>query len=189
MLKRNEYIYDERGNRIREINYLFASAIATADIKHAPDAEFVAARNRGLATPVETQFFYDRNKRLFRVVNAKSQEASYEYDGLNRRIVERDNAGNYVQTFYDENSNVVRVDRHELVRDPRTGAVIREDVFSAVSEYDALDRRTSMMDGLGNRTSFTYDSRNNLTSITDPLGTEKSSVTISLIAKLARSLR
>jgi RHS repeat-associated protein len=173
LLRRNEFVYDERASRIREIDYLFLLPIPTADIKQSPDAEFNAAQNQGLITPVETQFFYDRNKRLFRVGNAKSQEATYEYDSMNRRIIERDNAGNYTRTFYDENSNVVRVDRHELVRDPLTGVVIREDVFSNANEYDALDRPIATMDGLGNRTTFTYDSRNNLASVTDPLGNIK----------------
>jgi len=170
LLARSEFMYDERGSRIREINYLFLLPIPTADIKQFPDVEFLAAQNQGLITPVETQFFYDKNKRLFRVVNAKGQEATYEYDGMNRRIIERDSAGNYVQTFYDENSNVVRVDRHELVRDPLAGTVIREDVFSTINEYDDLDRRIATMDGLGNRTTFTYDSRNNVASVTDALG-------------------
>lgn len=173
LLRRGEFEYDERANRIQEINYLFVSPIPTADIKQSPDAEFTTAQNQGLITQVETQFFYDKNKRLFRVVNAKGQEATCEYDGLNRRIIERDSTGNYICTFYDENSNVTRMDRHELVRNPQTGNVIREDVFSTINEYDALDRRFATMDGLGNRTIFTYDSRNNLASVTDPLGNIK----------------
>jgi RHS repeat-associated protein len=173
LLRRGEFVYDERANRIREINYLFVLPIPTADIEQSPDAEFITAQNQGLITQVETQFFYDKNKRLFRVVNAKGQKVVYEYDGINRQIAEYDNADNYILTFFDKNSNVIRVDRHELVRNLRTGKVIREDVFSTVNEYDALDRRIATMDGLGNRTTFTYDSRYNLASSSDPLGNVK----------------
>src|SRR5262245_28398550 len=45
-----------------------------------------------------------------------------------------------------------------------------EDVFSSLHDYDLLDRRIATTDGLGNRIVFTYDSRNNLASVTDPLG-------------------
>jgi RHS repeat-associated protein len=173
MLTRSELQYDERANRIRKTDYLFVLPIITNDIEHAPDLEFLLNMNQGLVTPVETQIFYDKNRRLFRGVNAKGQETTYEYDGLNRRNLERDALGNYLHTFYDENSNVVRVDRHEIVRDQLTGAPVREDVFSTVHEYDPLDRRIATTDGLGNRTTFTYDSRNNPASVIDPLANVK----------------
>lgn len=169
LLNRSQFVYDERGNRIREIGFLFLSPIPTADVEKDPDVEFILAKNQGSVTEVETLFFYDKNKRLFRVVNAKGQETTYEYDGMNRRTLVRDNAGNYTRSFYDEDSNVIRIDRHELVRNPQTQRVIREDVFSTINEYDDLDRHIGTMDGLGNRTTFTYDSRNNLVSVTDPL--------------------
>ena len=170
LLHRQDFDYDERCNRIRETKWLFRSPIDTVDIERAPDAEFEIARAQGTATPVTSQFFYDRARRVFRALNAGEQEITYEYDQVGRRILERDNDGNYIQTSYDANSNVVRVDRHEQVRDPTTAAVLREDVFSTLHEYDDLDRRVATTDGLGNRTTFTYDSRGNVVSIIDPLG-------------------
>lgn len=53
---------------------------------------------------------------------------------------------------------------------------MREDVFSIVHEYDALDRRIASTDGLGNRTTFTYDGRNQLCSTVDALGNVKRNV-------------
>jgi RHS repeat-associated protein len=170
LLSRRTYEYDERANRVREIAYLFQAPIRTADVEADPDAEFNTALAQGSVTPVVTQYYYDRNRRLFRVVDNQNRETVYEYDGANRGVVERDTLGNYTRTFYDENGNVVRVDRHEVVRNPQTGTVLRQDVFSTLNEYDDLDRRVATMDGLGNRTTFTYDSRDNLTSVTDPLG-------------------
>src|SRR5262249_52487551 len=128
-----------------------------------------AARAQGDAVAASTELFYDGNRRLFRSVNPLGQETIHEYDSVGRKVIERDNGGNYIVTAYDENSNVVRVDRHELGRDSQ-GAVLREDVFSLLHEYDVLDRRTATIDGLGNRTTLTYDSRGNPASVTDPLG-------------------
>jgi RHS repeat-associated protein len=172
LLTRQEYGYDERGSRVSERNYLFLHPIPTADIADAPDLEFEAAQQQGLVTAVETQYFLDKNKRLFRVLNDKGQGTGYEYDGAHRRIREIDDQGNSTRRFYDPNSNVTRVDQHEPVRDP-SGSVIREDVFSMFHEYDALDRKISSTDGLGNRTRYTYDSRNQIVSSTDPLGNIK----------------
>jgi RHS repeat-associated protein len=170
LLRRQSFDFDERGSRIRETSWLFQQPIATADIDASPDAEFDALRAQGDATPATTQFFYNRAKQIFRVLNANGQEVTYEYDTAGRRVLERDHEGNYIRTTYDENANTARVDRHELVRDPVTNAVLREDVFSLVHEYDLLDRRIATTDGLGNRTVFSYDSRDNLASVTDPLG-------------------
>ena len=168
LLQRQEFDYDERGDRVRETGWLFESPIATADIDHDPDAEFDTARAQGDAVAATTELFYDGNRRLFRSVNPVGQETTYEYDSVGRKVIERDNGGNYISTTYDENSNVVRVDRHELVRDSQ-GALLREDVFSLLHEYDVLDRRTATIDALGNRTRLTYDSRSNAASVTDPL--------------------
>ncbi len=169
LLERREYGYDERGSAISATAWLFPAPIPTADPDGAPDAEFLAARALGSASPAVTLSFYDANGRWFRSVNAKGQEVTCEYDAVGRITVERDQLGHYSRTFYDENSNVRRVDRHELVMDAN-GTVIREDVFSLVHEYDLLDRRIATRDGLGNRTTFGYDSRDNLTSIVDALG-------------------
>ncbi len=167
LLSRRSYEYDERGSRIGETSYLFEDPIPVADPEGAPDAEFEAARQAGAVAQVETRYFYDKKRRLFRVLNAKNQETLYEYDAADRRIVERDALGNYTRTFYDENSNVIRVDRHE-----KTGPN-SEEVFSIVNEYDDLDRRVATIDGLGNVTLFSYDSRGNLVAVEDPLGNTK----------------
>ena len=170
LLRRTEYGYDERGSRVKKTEFLFAEPILTDDIGLAPDAEFTVSEGQGAVTPLVTQFFYDRNKRLFRILNPLGHETAWQFDGANRTILERDNLGNYVQTFYDANSNVVRADRHELILDPATGAVLGEEVFSTLQGYDPLDRRTTTTDGLGNITTYTYDSRDHLCSVTDPLG-------------------
>src|SRR5262249_30014149 len=72
---------------------------------------------------------------------------------------------------YDANSNLVRSYNHEQVTDS-TGAM-REEVFSALYDYDELDRRISTTNGLGNTTRFSYDSRNSFIKQLDPLGNIK----------------
>ncbi|MFF8432204.1 RHS repeat domain-containing protein [Streptomyces sp. NPDC016566] len=170
LLSRSAAEFDERGNRVRQLDFLFREPIGTADIEGAPEAEFLAAQAAGLVTTHVTQFFLDANKRVFRTVDPRGHETTWAYDGAGRCVRSADHLGNTVRSSYDENSNLVRVDRHEQVRDPVTGAVLREDVFSRLHTYDLLDRPVTAVDGLGNLTAFTYDSRGNQVSVTDPLG-------------------
>jgi RHS repeat-associated protein len=172
LLSRKTYDYDERGNKIHDILYLFKNAIHTLSLTD-PDREFTDAMNQRLVTRVDTQYFYDENKRLFRTVNAKGQETTYEYDSIDRKITEKDNLGNYSIVTYDKNSNIQRIDRHEVIRDPLNGRIIRKEVFSTVNEYDKLDRKIASIDNLGNKTEFQYDSLNNLCVIKDALGNTK----------------
>src|SRR5882724_1895074 len=170
LLRRSEFTYDERGSNIAQTDFRFDAPILTVNITQSPDLEFTTAQNQNAVTALVTQRFYDRNKRLFRQVNRRGQETNWEFDGVNRTAVERDNLSNYTRTFYDENSNVNRIDRHEVILDQTTLAPLGEEVFSILHEYDALDRRIATTDGLGNRTVTSYDSRNNPASVTDPLG-------------------
>ncbi len=169
LLARRSWDYDERANCIREVRYLFDSPIPTSDIAAAPDAEFAALKLLGKVTDVGSEFFYDRSRRLFRILDGSGAETMREYDGAGRMVFERDALGNYSRTKFNRTGNVSRLDRHEIVRDPATGTVLRHDVFSSLSDYDVLDRRTATTDGLGNRTVYGYDSRDNLTSVTNPL--------------------
>jgi YD repeat-containing protein len=94
-----------------------------------------------------------------------------EFDAVQRITAQRDPEGHYISRTYDENGNLSRVDRHELVRDPLTGAVAREDVFSSLQEFDDLDRRKRLMDGLGNVIRYDYDSEGRVEIVTDPSAT------------------
>ena len=142
-----------------------------------------AARSLGPSRDLSLEDQCPLSERLARLAPRKSQQSGqYRIDleaqrpaprSCPRRWGEQDSLADLVRTYYDEVSNVVRVDRHEQVRDPGTGALLREDVFSRLFTYDLLDRRSSTTDGLGNRTGFTYDSRNNVVSATDSLGNAK----------------
>ncbi|MDP9353127.1 MAG: hypothetical protein M3P51_16525, partial [Chloroflexota bacterium] len=164
LLSRRSYVYDERGNRVRDISYLFEDPINVENVREAPEAEFQAALEAGTVSRVETRYYFDPKRRLFKVLDAKGQETIYEYDEADRRVVERDALGNYTRTTYDANSNIVRIDRHE-----RVGAGA-EEIFSVVNEYDDLDRKRTVTDVLGNRTEYSYDSRGNVVAVRDPLG-------------------
>lgn len=168
LLARKTYSYDEQGNKIIESVYIFNDPIFTANPLGNPDVEFLTVQTSGLVQEAKTQYFYDKNKRLIRILNANGQETTYQYDSANRKIMDKDALGNYIVTSYDENSNVIRVDRHEVILNS-AGGVIREEVFSTLNQYDPLDRKTSTTDNLGNNVVSNYDSRNNLCKITDPL--------------------
>ena len=169
LVSRQAYEYDSRGNKIRQISYIFEKALPTKDYDKNPDSEFNAARAKGLVKYAENQYFYDRKRRLFKIINAKGYETKYEYDGLDRKTKEVDALGNYTVFIYDKNSNVTRIDNHERILNPQTGRFVKE-VFSTIKKFDKLDREIESIDNLGNKTEFRYDSRNNLVMVTDALG-------------------
>ena len=166
LLARSEYEFDELNHRIAEKTNLFRAPQPATD----PETDFLASPGPG--DVLLTQTFYDKKGRVVRIVNALGQPTFHEYDTLDRKIVERDALGNFTRFTYDPNSNLVRSDTHEQVTDVNTSAA-REEVFSALYEYDELDRRVSTTDGLGNTTRFSYDSRNSLIRQVDPLGNVK----------------
>ncbi|MBI1829734.1 MAG: RHS repeat-associated core domain-containing protein [Thaumarchaeota archaeon] len=168
LLSRKSYDYDERGNKIRDLSYLFEEPIHS-DPFNKPDDEFNKAQTQGLVTSLVTQYFYDKKKRIFRILNAKGQETTYQYDTVDRKIQETDRLGNYSTYTYDKNSNLTRLDRWEIIIDQHN-AFVRNEVFSTIYDYDELDRKRFTTDSLGNKTEFNYDSRNNLVKVTDALG-------------------
>jgi RHS repeat-associated protein len=171
LLSRKSYNYDERGNRRLETLYLFKNDIFTHNLSD-PDKEFEIAQSNGLIENITTQFFYDENKLLFRSLNTKGQESLYEYDGIGRKIRETDNLKNYIKTKYDKNSNIIRIDRHEIV--PQTSdPIVKEEVFSTINDFDKLDRKIVTIDNLGNKTEYYYDMLNSLVLVKDALNNIK----------------
>jgi RHS repeat-associated protein len=164
LLRRSEYEYDELNRQIFERKNLFSDPPSTND----PQTGFLRSPGPGIL--LETQFLYDKKKRLEQVVDRNGHSTFYKFDNMDRKIRETDALGNYTQIEYDKNGNVIREDVHELVTNTDGGiTVLREDVFSTLHEYDELDRFSSTTDSLGNITTFFYDSRNNLVKQIDAL--------------------
>lgn len=89
----------------------------------------------------------------------------YAYDTANRRSRVTDAGGNTVDYVYDLDSNVsqiVEVDRSDLGNPEQT--------FTTAYTYDGLDRRTTVVDNVGNTHQFSYDSRGNRVVHTDARG-------------------
>ena len=107
---------------------------------------------------------------------------TYAYDALGNRVAETDGLGNTRYTEYDGNRKVAEYDalgnKREFVNDA-FGRAIQVKVpkpnnaagtVTMSMSYDQLDRLTSMTDGLGGTTSYTYDGRGNRIKVTDERG-------------------
>jgi RHS repeat-associated protein len=164
LLTRAEFEYDELHRRVVERVNLFRDPSRAAD----PAIDFLASPGPGSIEV--TQLFRDRGGRLVRSVDRDGHESIFDYDAAGRRVAERDPLGNMTRLSYDPSGNVTRMDLHEQVLDPAMGAVLREDVFSMLFDYDELDRRRAVTDGLGNTTTLLRDSRDDLVRRVDPLG-------------------
>ena len=165
LLRRTEYLYDERGQLIRTRRAFFREPIPTSDPWSGPDTEFTAAVLAGKIEWYDTLIFRDGNLRSFRLVDALGNASTAKYDDADGRIVATDPMGNVTRTTYDAASNVVRKDRNLV----DSSGVIRA-VLSTAFDYDPLNRLKAATDGAGNRTAFGLDSRGLVRTVTNPLG-------------------
>lgn len=167
LLTRTQTVYDEANRPIRNIVNRFDTRPGPVAQTDLPEA-FRAAPGPGSVLATDT--FRDASGRPVRIVDPMGREVRLRYDALDRVTAETDPLGNSVQNGYDAHGNLVRSDRRELVRDPLTGSVTGEQVFSTSARFDQLDRRVESTDSLGNGTRYFHDSRGNCTGRIDPLG-------------------
>lgn len=165
LLRRTEYLYDERGQLIRVRKAFFKNPIQTADPRGAPDTEFNLAVQNGEVQSYDTLLYLDGNLRLFRVVDANGNATIIDYDSANRHITTTDPAGNVLRSTYDAGSNLTRQDQYLV----DTAGVTRA-VISTVYEFDPLNRLKAIIDGAGNRLTLGLDSRGLLCRVTNALG-------------------
>lgn len=164
LLGRTEYGYDEHDHRSREAVNEFPDPLPVADLATA----HLASPGPGILR--ETRYFRDAKGRVIRVVNPAGEEATIEYDRAGRVTARQDPAGNRVELTHDRHGNLVRRASRELVRDPESGVVVREEVFPEDFVYDELDRLVERIDGLGNAILYAYDSRSYVVRVVDQLG-------------------
>jgi RHS repeat-associated protein len=165
LLRRTEFLFDERGQLIRTRQCAFPQPIPTADPWGAPDAEFDVAVAAGDVSFYDSLIFNDGNLHAVRLVDAKGNTSTIAYDAANRRTHLTDAVGSFDVYLYDANSNVTRVDHCCADASGTVQAVI-----STGHEYDPLNRLVATTDGAGNRTQRGLDSRGLLMTLTDPLG-------------------
>jgi RHS repeat-associated protein len=164
LLRRSEYAYDEHENRIREVVNEFADPLPVTDL----DTAHLASPGPGIARV--TEYFYDRKDRLVRMVNPAIEQTLMEYDAADGVTATEDPLGNRLEQKFDAQGNVIRTVRRELIRDPGTGMVIRQEVFPQDFQYDELDRLVERKDSLGNTVRYAHDSRSQVVRVEDQLG-------------------
>ncbi|MBI5363536.1 MAG: RHS repeat protein, partial [Planctomycetes bacterium] len=122
---------------------------------------------------VSRRIDYDRLGRV--TFQIEDDKVVYEtrYDGLSRVLktlqpdVGIDGTANTVDAHYDDNGNLVKVVETE---EYPAGSTNPTRAFETFDVFDALDRRVSTTDNLGNTTRFEYDSRDNVILSTDAKG-------------------
>jgi RHS repeat-associated protein len=148
----------------------------------------------------QTVFEMDEQGRVTRIVDAASEDQTFEYDGVNK-TAEVDKRGNRteleydglnrltkitdpllqeIETVYDDaNHRVTETDKRNLVKVTqldslgRLVSVTRSGVVLEQHEYDGNGNRTSSEDANGNETAFEYDGANRLVARTDGLGSNE----------------
>ncbi|MBI4560338.1 MAG: hypothetical protein HY706_22350, partial [Candidatus Hydrogenedentes bacterium] len=109
---------------------------------------------------------YTAASQIQSITNDRGFTTQAVYDTANRLLRLTDALGNQRQYTYDANSNVVQVtETHQP--DPAVGGAAQQ--FTVNYSYDGLDRVVSVTDGSGNVTQFTYDSRDNVASVSRPM--------------------
>ncbi|MBC3757869.1 hypothetical protein H7U19_05595 [Hyunsoonleella sp. SJ7] len=161
------YEYDNKGRKIKDIVRVFEDDYTTYN-------------------EVITQYYFDLNNRIEKIIGNRNEKTIYVYDGLGRIEKIIDPEENEVRYTYDNNGNVLRTDEFhkksdgsvinyykELMYDDRNRliAVIEPDGTSTITEYDDNNNVVSNTDLNGVRTLFQYNSHlEKIKEILDPTG-------------------
>ena len=120
------------------------------------------------------------NQQLTMMTDDNNRTTSFGYDTANRVVRTTDARGNATDVTRDANGNVTIA---QLTDKRDSGAP--DEQFRITCIYDALNRRASAHDNVGNLTTYRYDSRSNLTRLIDARGTD----TIHTYDGLSRRIR
>jgi len=109
-----------------------------------------------------TQYVWSGTSQITRVTDDNGHATQYAYDGANRPAIETDAAGNTLSYARDANGNVTSV---TSVEKSDTGQP--DQSFTTQYTYDNLDRTIVVVDNAGNHMDYGYDSRSDLTLVSD----------------------
>jgi len=117
-----------------------------------------------------TSYFYNEDSSIHEIAAPSGHatlldERKVFYDTASRLGFNEDVSGNITQYEYDADSNISKLIQSDV---PSQGAAV--EVYTVLYEYDALDRQTAVIDGVGNRSETKYDSRSNSVVSTDARG-------------------
>jgi RHS repeat-associated protein len=131
-------------------------------------------------TSARWQFKYDSSHELKEMTDGRGGKTTNEYDGSHRVTEQKDPLGRRSTWAYSMGETKV-TDPTGAVTDIQFAGELPTSVTrgygtssasTKTSYYNAADAPISVIDGNGNRTSYTYDSEGNRTSITDANGNE-----------------
>lgn len=172
LLARTEFRYDEHGRFIEKIERPFST-----------DDPF----DDDTTPKLITQFFYDRDDRLVKVIDPRGGEMLYSYDGLGRVLSEEDAEGNRAEYAYDLGERSVEITRRDIgtggtLEPPRVWKqksdargrlveAVEPDEAVTQFEYDDRDLLIATVNREGKRREYTYGLLNELVKdVLDPSG-------------------
>ncbi|MFH1232104.1 MAG: DUF6531 domain-containing protein [Planctomycetota bacterium] len=157
---RTEQELDAAGN-VTRVTRKNSSSVVLSDTKYLYDE-----LNRNYETQkwcdttsswVITQYEFDKNSRMVRVVDNRSNQMTISYNGFGAITKIEDQLDNKIEYGYDNNMNVT------VITETETSGLASPEVYITVNQYDNLDRPISSTNQQLSATRFYgFDSRNNL---------------------------
>lgn len=175
------YIYDANGLLTETLNaegdHTWFGYDALWRLRHVTDGRASAAGDPNHTTT----YTYDDADRLTVTQGPIITLHNFQYDKAGNRTQNINGRGNTTKYEYDNNSNLLRVERVDTAGpnqvtqydyDNRDRKVSMTDSNGNITQYryDALDRLIEETDPEGNKTSYTYDAHGNVLSVTDGSG-------------------
>ena len=168
---RNEY--DENGRLKATVD----SNGNRIEYEHDIDAKMEVVRDRN-GNP--TVFYYDDNGNVIKTVDALGNSTTNKYDADNKLIESTDANGNVTKYERDKDGNLKTLilpdgTKEELKYNDLNivNSIKLDDKLLVSMDYDSKGNITGMSDALGNKTDLTYEKDGKLSSISDEIGQVK----------------
>jgi RHS repeat-associated protein len=110
-----------------------------------------------------TKYFHDSRSDLVKVTDAKNNNTTFEYDGLDRKTK--------VDQDYQDSGNTLLTTKYEYDGNSRVTKVIDDNDHATNFTYDSLNRLTKETLADSGSYAYEYDKADNVTKRTDPIGT------------------
>ncbi len=158
-----KFAYDGRGNRLSQtVDYTedgITGRNVVTQFSYDDDDTLLFESTDADGLVVQTRYFYDINRKLARQIDGRGHITNYIYDDADQLIQIIDPAGHTISRTY--------------TLDGQLETEIDADGYTTRYHYDELRRLTSRTvdeGGLNQTTHYEYDTNNNITSMTDPIG-------------------